>query len=219
MGGQDELVFDGASFALDHAGAARRQLPAWREEIEHGLDGCATSASGPAGLPGRATRPSPERLESIYRRMMLGLADYVRKNRFNGVLIGLSGGIDSAMSAAVAADALGPDRVACVMMPSPYTSPDSLEDAAEVARLLGVRLDTIAIDRRWRPSRPCWRRLFDGPQPDITEENIQSRSRGLTLMALSNKFGSHGAVDRQQVAKCRSATPRSMATCAAAIRC
>jgi NAD+ synthase len=113
----------------------------------------------------------------------------VRKNKFSGVLIGLSGGIDSALTAAVAADALGAERVHCVMMPSPYTSRESLEDAAEIARLLGIRLDSVSIEPAMAAFETMLRPLFDALPPDATEENIQARARGMTLMALSNKFG------------------------------
>ncbi|HYD31476.1 MAG TPA: NAD+ synthase, partial [Azospirillaceae bacterium] len=130
-----------------------------------------------------------EGLEAIYRAMTLGLRDYVNKNRFPGIILGLSGGIDSAISAAVAVDALGAERVHCVMMPSPYTSQESLDDAAEAAELLGCKYDTISIG----PAMEAFQRMLApamaGCDPDITEENIQSRSRGMTLMALSNKFG------------------------------
>ncbi len=187
IGGQDELVFDGASFVLDADGTRVRQLPSWREAVEISR----WRRNGNAGWhcdPAPLARPV-EGLEAIYRAMMLGLADYVHKNRFAGVLIGLSGGIDSALAAAVAADALGPARVWCVMMPSPFTSRDSLEDAAEVARMCGVRLDNIDI----RPAMDAYGAMlapeFRGRAPDITEENLQSRARGVTLMALSNKFG------------------------------
>jgi NAD+ synthase len=122
--------------------------------------------------------------------MVLGLRDYVRKNRFPGVVLGLSGGIDSALAAAVAADALGPDKVHCVMMPSPYTSRDSLDDAADAAKLMGTRLDTISIGPAMEAYGNMLAPLFKGTNADITEENLQSRARGMTLMALSNKFGS-----------------------------
>jgi NAD+ synthase len=117
------------------------------------------------------------------------LADYVRKNGFPGVLIGLSGGIDSALSAAVAADALGPERVRCVMMPSRFTSKDSLEDAAEVARLLGIRLDTVGIEPAVEAFAAMLASAFEGRARDTTEENVQARARGIALMAMSNKFG------------------------------
>jgi NAD+ synthase len=133
--------------------------------------------------------PEPEPLDQIYRAMMLGLADYVRKNRFPGIILGLSGGIDSALSAAVAADALGPERVRAFMLPSPYTSEHSLEDAAECARLLGIGCDTVPITPAMGAFEQALGPVFAGHAPDITEENIQSRSRGLILMAISNKLG------------------------------
>jgi NAD+ synthase len=121
--------------------------------------------------------------------MVLGVRDYVTKNRFPGVLLGLSGGVDSALTAAVATDALGPDKVHCVMMPSRYTSRESLEDAAECARLLGLRLDEVGIEPAVGAFAAMLAPLFAGRAPDTTEENIQARIRGVTLMALSNKFG------------------------------
>jgi NAD+ synthase len=130
-----------------------------------------------------------DRLSSIYQAMVLGLSDYVRKNKFPGVVLGLSGGIDSALTAAVAVDALGADRVHCVMMPSPYTSKESLEDAAAVAEFLECELREINIGPAMEAYRTMLAPSFEGREPDITEENIQSRARGVTLMALSNKFG------------------------------
>jgi NAD+ synthase len=127
--------------------------------------------------------------EDIYHAMQIGLADYVNRNRFPGVVLGLSGGIDSALSAAVAVDALGADRVWCVMMPSRFTSQDSLDDAAECAAMLGCRLDTIPIAPAMEAFDAMLAPVFEGKARDITEENIQSRIRGMTLMALSNKFG------------------------------
>jgi NAD+ synthase len=121
--------------------------------------------------------------------LTLGLRDYVTKNRFPGVILGLSGGIDSAITAAVAVDALGKDKVRAVMMPSPYTSQDSLDDAAEIGRLLGIRLDTITIEPAMAAYTQMLKPLFDDRPADTTEENIQSRARGVTLMAISNKFG------------------------------
>jgi NAD+ synthase len=140
------------------------------------------------GGEGRIAAPL-EPLAAIYAALVLGLGDYVRKNRFPGVILGLSGGIDSALTAAIAVDALGADRVRAVMMPSPYTSRESLEDAAEVARLLGIRCDTISIEPAMRAFSAMLAPAFAGAAADITEENIQSRARGLTLMAISNKFG------------------------------
>ncbi len=187
VGGQDELVFDGASFVInaDHRLAA--QLPCfqeavalthWRREGERWV-----CEEGPLEKPA-------EGLEAIYAAMMLGLRDYVNKNRFPGVLLGLSGGIDSALTAIVAADALGPDKVRAVMMPSPFTSRESLEDAAEVAKLLGIRLDSVSIEPAMAAFDGMMKPLFDDLPRDIAEENIQARARGITLMALSNKFGS-----------------------------
>jgi NAD+ synthase len=131
----------------------------------------------------------PQGLPAIYGALVLGLRDYVTKNRFPGVILGLSGGIDSALAAALAVDALGADKVRAVMMPSPYTSADSLEDAAACAKLLGIRLDSIGIEPAMRAFETSLAPLFTGTEPGITEENIQSRIRGVTLMALSNKLG------------------------------
>ena len=187
VGGQDELVFDGASFALDGTCNLHVQMPAWEEGVatahwSRGSGGwnCAEGTVAPAATGG---------IENIYRAMTLGLRDYVQKNGFPGVLIGMSGGIDSALSAAVAVDALGPDKVRCVMMPSPYTSRDSLEDAAECAALLGARIDTVSIEPAMGAFDAMLKPLFDDLPPDTTEENLQARARGITLMALSNKFG------------------------------
>ena len=184
--GQDELVFEGASFVLNPDRSLAVQMPffeeavvltEWRREGERLV--CA-----PQELP-----PEPERLELVYRSLMLGLADYVRKNRFPGVILGLSGGIDSALSAAIAADALGPDKVRTFMLPSPYTSQHSLDDAAACAGLLGIRCDTVPITSAMQAFDAALAPVFAGRQADITEENIQSRARGLILMAISNKFG------------------------------
>jgi NAD+ synthase len=186
VGGQDELVFDGASFVVDANLALKAQLPAFRETVS--LTRWERNGAGWRCATGELTPPT-DGLASIYHAMMLGLRDYVEKNRFPGVILGLSGGIDSALSAAVAVDALGSDRVRALMLPSPYTSRDSLEDAAEVARLLGIRLDTVSIEPAMQAFAAMLEEQFAGAKPDITEENIQSRARGLTLMALSNKFG------------------------------
>ena len=186
VGGQDELVFDGASFVLN----ADRTLAVRMAHFEEALTVTEWHHEGdrlacaPQPLP-----PEPDRLDLIYRCMMLGLRDYVEKNRFPGVLLGLSGGIDSALSAAVAADALGPARVRSVMLPSPYTSQHSLDDAAECARLLGISCETVPITGITEAVGVSLGPTFEGHQADITEENIQSRTRGLLLMAMSNKFG------------------------------
>ena len=186
VGGQDELVFDGASFVLGADKTLQAKSPSWSEDVlltkwtdNNGVWACAEAAITPA----------PDELESIYRALVLGLRDYVGKNGFPGVLIGLSGGIDSALTAAVAVDALGPDKVHCVLMPSPYTSKVSVEDAELTAANLGIRLDTIAIDPAMQAFEGMLKDAFVDRDADTTEENIQARSRGLTLMALSNKLG------------------------------
>ena len=186
IGGQDELVFDGGSFVLGSDRILRARCDDWVEEVQ--ITQWRQGAGGWACADGDIAEPE-DRLASVYSAMMLGLRDYVGKNRFPGVLIGLSGGIDSALTAAVAADALGPDRVHCVMMPSPYTSTESLEDAAACADMLGVRLDEVNIGPAMAAFDEMTTPLFEGAPPDTTEENIQARSRGLTLMALSNKTG------------------------------
>jgi NAD+ synthase len=188
VGGQDELVFDGASFVINADRTRPVQLPDWDETIvttrwtRHGLGHRWTCD------PGVQARLDDDPAD-IYHAMLVALRDYVNRNGFPGVVLGLSGGIDSALSAAVAVDALGADRVWCVMMPSPYTSQDSLEDAAECARMLGCRLDTVNIGPAMQAFDTMLAPLFTGRTPDTTEENIQSRIRGLSLMALSNKFG------------------------------
>ena len=186
VGGQDELVFDGASFVLGRDRALRAQLPAWTESVavtrwERGADGMECVA-GPMAAGG-------DDLADIYAAMMLGLRDYVNKNRFPGVVLGLSGGIDSALSAAVAVDALGAERVRCVMMPSPYTSQASLDDALEAVTALGASYETISIEPAMGAFGQMLASAFGNRGEDTTEENIQARARGLTLMALSNKFG------------------------------
>ncbi len=186
VGGQDELVFDGASFVLNADRSLALQMPYFAEAItltEWHRDG------GVLRCAPQAPPEEPARLALIYRAMMLGLADYVNKNGFPGVVLGLSGGIDSALSAAVAVDALGAARVRAVMLPSPYTSAESLEDAAACARLLGIRYETIPITPAMDAFAEALAPAFAGQAADITEENIQSRARGLILMALSNKFG------------------------------
>ncbi|MSO89085.1 MAG: NAD+ synthase [Rhodospirillaceae bacterium] len=188
VGGQDELVFDGASFVLGADRSLRAQAPSWRESLLVTRWTRADDDEPWVCADAERAKP-PEGTDAIYRAVVLGLRDYVDKNRFPGVIIGLSGGIDSALTAAIAVDALGADRVRCVMMPSPFTSKDSLEDAAEVARLLGIRLETISIEPAMRSFTEMTAPLFKGKPADTTEENLQSRIRGVTLMALSNKFG------------------------------
>ena len=187
VGGQDELVFDGSSFVLAADGDLRIQAPAFEEAVistswsedDDGAWGCA---------PGMRIVP-PEGLDAIYRAMTLGLRDYVNKNGFPGVLIGMSGGIDSALSAAVAVDALGPERVHCVRMPSRYTSQESLDDALECANLLGTVCDTVAIEPMVAAFEQSLAPIFAGHAADATEENIQARIRGMIIMAMSNKLG------------------------------
>jgi len=186
VGGQDELVFDGVSFVLDGDRSLKAQLPAFRETVA--LTRWQRQGERWHCVAGDVTR-FEDGLEGIYQAMVLGLRDYVDKNRFPGVILGLSGGIDSAITAAVAVDALGADRVRALMMPSPYTSRDSLEDAAEVARLLGIRLDSISIEPAMRAFADMLKDQFAGVNSGIAEQNIQSRARGMTLMAFSNKLG------------------------------
>jgi NAD+ synthase len=187
VGGQDELVFDGASFVLDGDCGLRAQLPSFEESLV--VTRWHRRADDAWACDDSVKTPPEDGMEPIYRTLVLGLRDYVNKNGFPGVVIGLSGGIDSALSAAVAVDALGAERVHCVMMPSPYTSQDSLEDASEAAKLLGVKLDEIRIEPAMAAFEAMLAPIFDAMDPDITEENIQARSRGMTLMALSNKLG------------------------------
>jgi NAD+ synthase len=187
VGGQDELVFDGTSFVLGVDCSLRAQAKAWREDLlvtkwTRGADGAWSCAE-------TRREPPPDGHEGIYQALVLGLRDYVRKNGFPGVLIGLSGGVDSALAAVLAVDALGAKRVRCVMMPSPYTSKESLDDAAEIARLLDIRLDNVPIGPAMEAFGTMLGPLFDGLPPNTAEENIQARARGITLMALSNKFG------------------------------
>lgn len=186
VGGQDELVFDGGSFVLNTDRTLRARCADWYP----GLQITSWQREDDDWVCEQGETVAPEdSLSSIYSAMMLGLRDYVEKNHFPGVLIGMSGGIDSGLTAAVAVDALGPDRVHCVMMPSPYTSIESLEDAAAATKLLGCRLDEINIGPAMGAFDEMLSPLFGDAPPDTTEENIQARSRGLALMGLSNKTG------------------------------
>jgi NAD+ synthase len=187
VGGQDELVFDGASFALGADRGLRAQAPAFVEHLT-----LTRWTRGPNGdldcAPGERAAELPEH-EAIYRAMVLGLRDYVNKNAFPGVLIGMSGGIDSALTAAVAVDALGPERVHCVRMPSRFTAQASLDDAEDCCNLLGVGCRTISIEPAFKAFLEMLAPEFEGRAPDTTEENVQARIRGIILMGLSNKFG------------------------------
>jgi NAD+ synthase len=186
VGGQDEIVFDGSSFIMHPDGERVVQFPDWEEKLlttewTRGPDGwrCVTRES-------HELDPFPE---DVYRAMMVGLGDYVGRNGFPGVILGLSGGIDSALSAAIAVDALGPDKVWCVMLPSKYTSDESLDDARECARLLGCRHDVISIAPGVAAMDEALAEAFKETKPGLAEENIQARLRMVALMALSNKFG------------------------------
>lgn len=186
VGGQDEIVFDGASFVLNADGELAHQLPDWEETLVDTV-----WERGPGGwrcVPGELHALDPHPAD-VYHAMVTGLRDYVNTNRFPGVVLGLSGGIDSAICAAIAADALGPERVWCVMLPSRFTSQESLDDAAECAAMIGCKLDTIPIAPAVEAFDTMLSDSFADRSVDITEENIQSRIRGVTLMALSNKFG------------------------------
>lgn len=184
--GQDDLVFDGQSFAMQGDGEYAVRFPAFREAVE--IVTITRESGGWEVTDGPQHSPISEH-EVTYQALVLGLRDYVQKNRFESVLLGLSGGIDSAITAAVAVDALGADKVHAVMMPSPYTSQESLDDASECARLLGIKLDTIPIGAAMEAFEGMLSPSFAGAVKDITEENLQARIRGTTLMALSNKFG------------------------------
>jgi NAD+ synthase len=190
VGGQDELVFDGRSFVLGADRSLRAQSPAWEERVS--LTRWNRNGTGwicEAGDIDKGDNGSRSDLDSIYRAMVLGLRDYVTKNRFPGVVLGLSGGIDSAISAAVAADAIGADKIFGVMMPSPYTSQESLDDAAETAKLLGINYEIIPIAQAMDAFGDMLKPVFTGRNADTTEENIQARIRGMIVMAISNKLG------------------------------
>ncbi|MCA8928588.1 MAG: NAD+ synthase [Alphaproteobacteria bacterium] len=187
VGGQDELAFDGASFVVNADRTLAVQMDSWRDQVV--VTDWTRQADGGWRCAQGEIVAERDRSEQVYQAAMLALRDYVNKNGFPGVLIGLSGGIDSALSAAIAVDALGADRVHCVMMPSPYTSQESLDDAQGVVDALGMKYDTIAIGPAMAAFDQMLATAFAGTKPDTTEENIQARARGITLMALSNKFG------------------------------
>ncbi len=183
VGGQDELVFDGGSFALDADGGLAWQGRVFAEELAllRFADGAWQDRQLPAARPVEA---------DVYDALVLGVRDYLGKNGFPGALIGLSGGVDSALTLAIAVDALGAERVRAVMMPSPYTAQMSLDDSREMIRRIGVRYDEIAIEPAMRTFADLLAPHFAGLPEDATEENLQSRIRGMLLMALSNKTGS-----------------------------
>jgi NAD+ synthase (glutamine-hydrolysing) len=190
VGGQDELVFDGRSCVIDSHGAAVLRAPAFEESllcIDVQRDAAGAIAVVAAAQDPVAPELAPE--ESVYRALVLGVRDYVNKHRFPGVVMGLSGGVDSALTLIIAVDALGADRVQVVMMPSRYTSAMSIEDAACQARSLGVAYSVMSIEGMFEATLAALQEQFAGRKPDTTEENIQARCRGLLLMAISNKTG------------------------------
>ena len=186
VGGQDDQVFDGGSFALNPGGALAMQMPFFEERIEfvdavRGEDGWRFEKAEMASVP--------DDWERDYRAMVVATRAYIRKNGFSKALLGLSGGVDSALVAAIAADALGPENVWAIMLPSRYTSDHSLEDAAAMAELAGIPYDTLPIRGAVEAVTEGLTPFFEDTEPGIAEENVQSRLRGLYLMALSNKFG------------------------------
>ncbi len=204
VGGQDELVFDGGSFAVDAQGEVLLRLPQFVEamccvDVSRGPAGVELSATEaviletPSGDPvgGLPTMMTPlENVEAIYEALVLGTRDYIEKNGFPGVILGLSGGIDSALTLCIAVDAIGPDRVRVIMMPSQFTSQMSIDDAAGQASLLGVRHDVLPIEPIVDSVLATLRDIFEDRPRDTTEENIQARARGILLMGISNKLGS-----------------------------
>ena len=186
VGGQDELVFDGGSVVIDQHNVVQYRAPAFEESLDYvdldAVNGAVVIAQGPRA-PFKGVEPS------VYEALVVGTRDYVDKNGFPGVVLGLSGGIDSALTLAIAVDALGADRVHAVMMPSRYTSDMSLEDAQQQARGLGVDYTVLSIETMFEATLGVLDDLFAGLAPDATEENIQSRCRGVLLMAISNKLG------------------------------
>ena len=186
VGGQDDQIFDGASFGLNPGGKLAFQMPAFdaltqHVDLERGPDGWRIIEGE------KAVHADPYAQD--YRVMVQGLRDYMRKTGFKKVLLGMSGGVDSALVATIAVDALGPENVRCVMLPSEYTSAASLKDAEDCAQALGARYDYVPIKEGRDAITQTLAPMFEGTKPDLTEENIQSRLRGLLLMALSNKFG------------------------------
>lgn len=186
VGGQDDQVFDGASFALNPGGKLAMRMPVMTEAITH-----VDLERGPDGwrvVEGEIA-PQPDEWEQDYHVMVVALRDYMAKTGFKKALLGMSGGVDSALVATIAADAIGPENVRCVMLPSEYTSPESLEDAEACAKALGCHYDYVPIAEGRAAITNTLAPLFEGMEPGLTEENIQSRLRGLLLMAMSNKFG------------------------------
>jgi NAD+ synthase (glutamine-hydrolysing) len=200
VGGQDELVFDGGSMVVGPDGDLAWHADMFEEDLlvvdidvppaPEDFGTLAIPATPKPAPPDASRAPWPEGPEEVYRALVLGLGDYVRKNGFREAVIGLSGGIDSALTATLAADALGPEAVRTVAMPSPYSSQESLRDATEVASRLGVRLDEIRIDDVFKAYLAALDEVFADQPENVAEENLQARIRGSLLMAISNKFGS-----------------------------
>lgn len=186
VGGQDELVFDGRSFVVNASGQDVARLKPFEEEL--GLVQWEKDGAGWVCTSGPMVESQGD-METIYQAMVLGLRDYVNKNGFKGVVLGLSGGIDSGLTAAVAVDALGANRVHGILMPSPYTSNESIEDASQLAEALNIRFDTLPIDEGMKAFDVMLADMFKGLPEDTTEENVQARLRGNLLMAVSNKLG------------------------------
>ena len=187
VGGQDELVFDGSSFILNADRSVGAQLPAFREIVT--TTRWQRETGGWRCTDALATSSVEEGDKADYTACILGLRDYVEKNGFKGVVLGLSGGIDSALCAAMATDAIGAKRVRCVMLPYRFTSQDSLDDAARAAKALGVSYDILPIEQAVLGLEGALKPAFEGQKRDVTEENLQARARGTILMAISNKFG------------------------------
>jgi len=186
VGGQDELVFDGDSFVIDAQGLVCHRLPAFEEAIQC----CEFSLNDEGSVLAHGNAVAQETLPleaSVYKALVLGVRDYIEKNNFPGVVLGLSGGVDSALTLAIAVDAIGKDRVEAVMMPSRYTADMSLEDARAEAESLGVEYRQISIEPAFKALMECLADEFAGTEPDLSEENIQARCRGVILMAISNK--------------------------------
>lgn len=184
VGGQDELVFDGGSMVMDATGEVVQRAPGFTEglyPVDMHVDPTQVVPASAASLPVQGE------LESVYSALVLGVRDYIEKNGFRGVVIGLSGGIDSALTLAIAVDAIGPERVEAVMMPSRYTADMSVEDATEQAKSLGVEYRIISIEPLFNTFLESLAEEFAGTEPDVTEENLQARCRGVLLMAISNK--------------------------------
>ncbi|VAV91065.1 NAD synthetase / Glutamine amidotransferase chain of NAD synthetase, partial [hydrothermal vent metagenome] len=186
VGGQDELVFDGASFCLNGDKSLAFQMGSFEDDLL--VTTWQRKENGWVCQAGPVAKTLPQ-LQAVWKACVLGLKDYVLKNHFNSVVLGLSGGIDSAVVAAMAVDALGPEKVHCVMLPYEYTSPDSIADAAQCAKALGVPYDVIPIADPVEGFGKVLAERFKGTDQGVTEENIQSRSRGVIIMAISNKFG------------------------------